>query len=614
MSTVDGQIPCIEHHAVIGNLRTAALVSTTGMIDWFCPGRFDSEACFAALVGTLEHGYWLLAPAEGGSAERNYLAETLVLRSVFTTKQGVVEIIDYMPPHSAHQSGGCHLIREVRGLSGSVDMRMVCQPRFGYGYHRAEIGPQEKTGRGDDNSVCFRAPNNKDNKLILSAAVALTVSSQDKSEGRVVAEFTLAEGECRRFVLSHCADGEAPPALADNPADACGQWWHDWVSECDYRGPWREAVVRSLITLKAMTYAPTGAVVAAPTTSLPEVPGGSANWDYRFTWPRDAALVLDVLLGCGFSQEAEDWENWLLKAMGHSKGHLHSIYTIDGELIRQPEKTLDWLPGYRGASPVRIGNGARGQFQLDLLGQVVECLHEARECGLPLDDRVWQLQHDIVGQVEKHWREPDAGIWESRSDPRHYVHSKVWAWVAMDRSLHDAKTHNLQAPLERWSRLRDEMREDILQRGLHEQGHFVRSYGDSEVDVSLLLIPLVGFLPGDDSRVLATIKQIETHFCSPQGFVYRNPVGDDTRGEGVFLACSFWLANCYMLAGDEPKARELFEKLLGLCNEVGLLSEEYEPDRRHFLGNFPQSFSHLELINSARLIGGHEKVEHGGLA
>lgn len=588
----------IENYALIGNLHTAALISRGGSIDWFCPGRFDSPACFAALVGEAGHGFWLLAPRADSIRDtaREYLADTLLLKTTFTTDTGVVEVLDYMPLQC-----GCHMVREVHCLSGTATMEMELLPRFHYGRYQAAV---QVPAAGE-----FILQHGQERlRVVTDLPVAATES------GGVRGQFALAQAERGFFLLTSDADGGRMAPMLDiaTAATGCARWWRDWVAQCTYQGPWREAVVRSLIVLKAMTYAPTGAIVAAPTTSLPEVPGGSANWDYRFTWPRDAALVLDVLLRCGYKDEAEHWRHWLDDAVSGSEGHLKTLYTIDGE-VSTDEVILEWLPGFNGARPVRAGNDADHQFQLDLRGEVIEMLHLARKAGVAIEAEIWELQCRILTYVEREWQQPDAGIWESRAEWQHYTHSKVFAWAAFDRSIHDAETYGLPAPVHRWRRLRDQIKEEVLVKALSaDNTHFVRYYGCHEVDASLLMIPLLGFLPADDPRVIATVTEIERHFCTAERFVYRNPVSEHAGREGIFILCTFWLADYYMIAGHHREAIALFERLLQIRNDLGLLAEEYDPAGRKFLGNYPQSFSHLGLVKSALLIGEHQHVEFSG--
>lgn len=586
----------IEDYGLIGNLNTVALIARDGSLEWFCPGRFDAPACFAALLGDACHGYWYLGPGADAhiQIEREYLPDTLLLKTTFTTTRGVVEVLDFMPVQS-----DCHLIRQVRCVKGEVAMSMSCSPKFEYGRDAANVAvdAQQAILRGAD------------------LWLRLTATVELADAGDVVAcEFAMSKGDSHTFVLTHCAPDAAFPPVpeADSARDQCADWWREWVSQCTYHGPWEEAVRRSLIILKALIYAPTGALVAAATTSLPEVPGGTANWDYRYTWPRDSALVFDVLLRSGFEHEEEEWRDWLLRAVEKSRCRLRTLYTIDGDICAQ-ERQLDWLPGYGGARPVRVGNAAADQFQLDLRGEVIEMLHLVRKEGQALTPEIWNLQCHLLELLEEDWHQPDTGIWESRDAPHHYTHSKVFAWAAFARSIHDAEAYGMDAPIEKWEEMRDLIKKEVLAKAMHPRdNHFVRFYGDDQVDAALLMIPLLGFLPPNDPRVVATVREIERHHCSAEGFVYRNPITDFAGQEGAFLLCTYWLADYYMVAGDHAKAKDLFEKLLTIRNDLGLLAEEYDPANKCLLGNFPQSFSHLSLIKSALLIGGHQKVEFSG--
>jgi GH15 family glucan-1,4-alpha-glucosidase len=594
----------IEDYGLIGNLHTVALIARDGSLEWFCPGRFDAPACFAALLGDARHGYWYLGPRAGQPIriEREYLTDTLLLKTTFHTPGGVVEVLDFMPVR-----WDCHLIRQVRCLEGTVAMTMTCSPRFEYGRDAAKVEFEKPKDEADKHLATLRGA---DLWLRLASTAELALA-----EDAVASEFTLAAGESHTFVLTHGAPQEAfaPVPDADSAREQCMNWWREWVSQCTYQGPWEEAVRRSLITLKALIYVPSGALVAAATTSLPEVPGGSANWDYRYTWPRDAALVFDVLLRSGFEREEEAWRDWLLRAVENSQCQLRTLYTVDGEVREEKEREIDWLPGYGGARPVRVGNAAADQYQLDLRGEVIDMLHLVRKEGQAVGPELWDLQCHLLERLEEEWQEPDTGIWESRDEPRHYTHSKVFAWAAFARSVHDAEAYDLDAPVEKWRRLRDQIKDEVLARAVHTRdNYFVRFYGDDQVDAALLMMPLLGFLPPDDPRVVATVREIERHHCSPEGFVYRNPLTDFAGEEGAFLLCTYWLADYYMIAGDETKAKKLFETLLGIRNDLGLLAEEYDPVNQHLLGNFPQSFSHLSLIKSALFIGGHQKVEFSG--
>ncbi|MEX0618006.1 MAG: glycoside hydrolase family 15 protein [Pseudohongiellaceae bacterium] len=594
----------IGDYALIGNLRTVALVSKTGSIDWFCPVKFDTSACFAALLGSEQNGQWLITPTEECESERFYLANTLVLETRFHGSAGSVSITDFMPLQ------GCSLIRIVRGLSGNLTMRMNCAPRFEYGLATPGIdaGKQVKFYHDDE-------------QLLLSSDISLTDKHLENDQLSI--KFNVAGGDQHWFVLSHheCDRPDRLAWAADTDAFAaqsqCVKWWEDWADKNSYDGRWGDVVMRSLITLKALTYQPSGAMVAAATTSLPEIPGGDANWDYRFCWLRDATLVLDVLLTCNYQSEATAWLDWLEDALRNHDGPLRTLYTIEGRIAGE-EAILEQLPGYLNSRPVRVGNAASRQYQMDLRGELMDVLHVARNSGLKLQPGVWELQCRVLDHLEARWREPDAGFWEVRGPYRQLTLSKVMAWVAFDRSIQDARRFNLPAPIERWCQTRDEIRQQVLSHGVHsEHGYFTQQFDTEDLDASLLMIPLVGFLPATDRRMIKTVTAIEQQLCK-NGFVYRysgelNRCNVESTGnEGAFLLCSFWLADNYLLAGRHQDAEDLFERLLDLCNDVGLMAEQYDPVNRQFLGNFPQSLTHLGLINSARLIGSHSQAQRSG--
>lgn len=575
----------IEDYALLSNLHCAALVARDGSIDWFCPGRFDAPACFSALLGDERHGRWSIAPRDAlVDIHRHYQLDTLVLETHFETAGGRARILDAMPVDQE-----CHIVRIVEGISGTVNMEMHCNPRFHFGKH----APNVKNEAGQ--SLIFQY---QEQRLYLNSDLPL---SQDDTSAQ--ASFVIAAGEQHWFVLSYGDADRQAPSLP-NPQEtilACADWWRDWISRCEYRGRWENEVKRSLITLKAMIYTPTGGMVAAPTTSLPEVPGGAANYDYRFCWLRDAAFALAVLLNEGFRKEACHWRDWLLKIMDLHDEPLHALYTVEAT-VAPPEEELHWLPGYVGSRPVRAGNAASRQYQLDVRGELMEILHLARSHGLDLSAEIWTLQCEIMSHLETRWRKPDTGIWEFRTLCDHLTHSKVLSWVAFDRCIKDAERFGFDGPLDNWRRLRDEIRAEVLEHGVDpEGGHFTQRYGDPEVDASLLMIPMVGFVPADDLRMLATVKMIERDLCE-EGLVRRYRTGDQANEEGVFLACSFWLVHNYCLSGRQEDAEVLFERLLGLTNDVGLLAEEYDPVRQVQLGNFPQGLSHLGLISTAKLI------------
>jgi GH15 family glucan-1,4-alpha-glucosidase len=576
----------IEDYAVIGDCHTAALVARGGSIDWLCFPRFDSGACFAALLGSEDHGRWLLAPAgEMRDIRRRYRDGTLVLETDYETADGAVTLIDCMPPRSKVTD----LVRIVVGKRGQVRMRMQLIIRFDYGsiipwVRRTETGIRAVAGP---------------DTLILSSAVDLR-----NEEFRTVAEFTVSQGQRVPFVLMWHPSHEPPPAMADaeDIVAHTEQWWREWSSRCSYEGPWRENVVRSLITLKALTYAPTGGIVAAATTSLPEQLGGVRNWDYRYCWLRDATFTLYALMLGGYIDEACAWREWLLRAVAGKPSELNIMYGLAGER-RLTELELPWLPGYAASAPVRIGNAACEQFQLDVYGEVMDAMHLARRAGLAPDENAWRVERALTEYLESAWSKPDNGIWEMRGPQRHFTHSKVMAWVAVDRMVKAVERFGLQGPVERWRRLRSTIHEEVCRNGFDdERNSFVQYYGGKELDASLLMIPLVGFLPARDARVRGTVEAIERDLMA-DGFVlrYRTKQHIDglPPGEAAFLACSFWLADNLALLGRQEDASRLFERLLSLCNDVGLLSEGYDPGNQRMLGNFPQALSHLALVNTA---------------
>jgi GH15 family glucan-1,4-alpha-glucosidase len=578
----------IEDYAVIGDTQTAALVGRNGSVDWLCVPRFDSEAIFAALLGTEENGRWLLAPAsEVRAVRRRYRGDTLVLETEFDTDDGTVRVIDFMPPRGESPD----VVRIVEGVHGRVPMRMELRLRFGYG----KVVPWVYREAGDvvavagPDAVWLRTP--------------VEVSGRDLT---TVAEFSIGPGDQAPFVLTWRASHLPPPAPIDPLVElgATEGFWQGWMSACTYEGAWREAVVRSLLTLKALTFAPTGGIVAAATTSLPEQLGGVRNWDYRFCWLRDATITLQSLLYSGFQSEAQAWRKWLLRAIAGDPAELQIMYGVAGER-RLTEYVADWLPGYDG-NPVRIGNAAAEQFQLDVFGEVMDALHQARRSGLKPDDPSWALQVKLMDFVEAHWQDPDEGIWEVRGGSQHFTHSKLMAWVAADRAVKAVDEFGLDGPAKRWTALRDDIRRDILTNGYDaDRGTFTQFYGSSELDAALLMVPLVGFLPATDERVRGTVAAVERELLR-DGFVqrYTQPPGEGVdglpSGEGAFLACSFWLADNYALMGRRDEARDLFQRLLSLRNDVGLLSEEYDPKAGRLVGNFPQAFSHVPLIDTAR--------------
>jgi carbohydrate kinase (thermoresistant glucokinase family) len=578
----------IEDYALIGDCTTAALVGRNGSIDWLCWPRFDSGALFAALLGTSEHGRWRISPADPRPRiSRAYHDDTWVLETVFDTADGSVALIDFMPVGQRNSS----VIRLVKGRRGKVAMQMHLALRFDYGVTVPWVTQLE-----DGSGVTAIAGANQ---AVLRSPVPL-----QGENFATVAEFDVAEGECVPFVLTRGQSHlPTPPEIDWNAAlQETESFWRDWASSCSHLGPWREAVKRSLLTLKALTYAETGGIVAALTTSLPEQLGGERNWDYRYCWLRDATFTLMALVSAGYRDEAQAWGQWLRRTVAGSPHQLQIMYGLAGErqLI---EWEVPWLPGYRGAAPVRVGNAASAQLQLDVYGELIDAIHQGRTLGLSSAGTGWPLQQKLIEHLEQIWEQPDEGIWEVRGGRRHFTFSKVMAWVALDRTVRDAERFKFPGPLESWRKLRDRMHATICERGFDsERATFTQSFGSSELDASLLLIPLVGFLPADDPRVRGTVAAIERDLMI-DGLVlrYRTEADIDglAPGEGVFLPCSFWLANNYKLQHRDAEACALLERLLSLRNDVGLLAEEYDPKAQRQLGNFPQAFSHLALIGTA---------------
>ncbi|MFJ2863147.1 glycoside hydrolase family 15 protein [Kitasatospora sp. NPDC087314] len=586
----------IEDYALIGDMQTAALVGRDGAVDWLCLPRFDSPAVFAGLLGTDEHGFWRIAPADAAPAHRRrYRGDSLILEQEWDTAEGTARVVDFMPPRG---TAAPQLIRVVEGVTGTVRMRSALRMRFSYGrivpwVHKVADGGRTRT-------VAVAGPD------------SVWLDGEAETYGQdltTYADFTVTAGERIAFALtwqaSHLGAPEQPDA--EEALAATEGFWRDWVARCTYRGPYREAVVRSLITLKGLTYAPTGGIVAAPTTSLPEDIGGVRNWDYRYTWLRDATITLSSLLRTGYRDEARAWREWLLRAVAGDPENLQIMYGIAGER-ELVETELDWLPGYEGSRPVRVGNGAAGQLQLDVYGEVVEALHLAQTTGLARNDHAHLLQLRLISWLEEHWREPDEGIWEVRGPRRHFVHSKVMAWVAVDRTIKLLEQTACEGSLERWRALRDEIHEGVCTHGYDpDRNTFTQSYGSSELDASLLLIPQVGFLPPDDKRVIGTVEAIQRELSTEDGFVLRYPTSGGVDGlpgdEGAFLACSFWLADALAMIGRGDEARELFDRLLSIRNDLGLLAEEWDPRLKRQVGNFPQAFSHVPLIDTALRLG-----------
>jgi len=576
----------LEDYALIGDTETAALVGRDGSIDWLCFPRFDSPACFAALLGDERHGRWSLRPAgEVRTVERRYRPGTLILETDFTTDTGTVRVVDCMPVRGENPD----VVRVVEGLSGRVTMRMDLVIRFDYG----SVVPWVRRHGG--------------RLLAVAGPEALSLVTPVRTHGEdmtTVADFEVSGGDRVPFVLTWAPSHQATPAPVDAAlaVQETENWWGDWSARCTMTGPWRDVALRSLITLKALTYAPTGGIVAAPTTSLPEQLGGVRNWDYRYCWLRDATFTLYSLMLAGYRQEAEAWRDWLLRAVAGAPAQMQIMYGPAGER-RLSEMELDWLPGYQGSRPVRIGNAAAGQFQLDVYGEVMDSLHQARAIGIQSDSYAWSLQRALMEFLESNWREPDEGIWEVRGPRRHFTHSKVMAWVAFDRAVGACERLGLDGPVERWRSIRDGIHAEVCRQGYDaHRGVFTQSYGSGTLDASLLLIALVGFLPASDERVVSTVAAIGRELCQ-DGFVmrYQTADGDDglPPGEGAFLPCSFWLADNVALAGRPAQAAKQYRRLVGLANDVGLLSEEYDTRSRRLVGNFPQAFTHVALVNTA---------------
>jgi GH15 family glucan-1,4-alpha-glucosidase len=588
----------IEDYGIIGDLHTAALVGLNGSIDWLCLPRFDSAACFSQLLGTDKHGYWRIAPAtDDYEVTRRYRGDTLVLETQFETVDGVAKVVDCMPIREGHPQ----VVRMVEAVRGEVAMRMDLVIRFGYG----SMVPWVR--QTDGLLVAVAGPD----------ALGLWTPIECRGEDMTtVADFTLSGTEHIPFVLTWYPSHETPP----RPVDASyavhdtQMWWEDWSSTCTFAGEWRDPVVRSLITLKALTYQPTGGIVAAATTSLPETLGGERNWDYRYCWLRDATLTLESLMRGGFHEEALAWRDWLLRAAAGDVTQLQIMYGPAGER-RLNEWEVDWLPGYEGSAPVRVGNAASGQFQLDVYGEVLSALYEACGVGSALSDSAWDLQTALVEFVADNWEQPDEGIWEVRGPRRHFTHSKVMAWVAVDRAVRTIEDFGVKGPVKRWKELRDRIHEQVCAKGYNaDVGAFTQYYGSDALDASLLMMPLVGFLPPDDDRVRSTIEVIERGLTE-DGFVLRYRTQDTgavdglTGHEGAFLACSFWMADCLYLIGRYDDAHAMLDRLINLRNDLGLLAEEYDVQAGRQVGNFPQAFSHVSLVNAAYNLSGHPDME-----
>ena len=590
----------IEDYALIGDYETAALVGRDGSIDWLCLPRFDSDSCFAALLGEPTDGRWLIAPAETAEVSRRYRENTLILETTFETPDGTVLLIDFMPPKSTCSK----VIRLVYGVKGKVKMRTELVIRFGYGQTVPWVT------RLNDGILCAIAG---PQMLLLQTPVAM--HGKDLT---TVGELTIEAEDRIPFVLINAPSHLPPPQLPDpfTALEETDRFWREWSATCTPAGPYSEAVVRSLITLKTLTYMPTGGMVAAATTSLPQSIGGSRNWDYRFCWVRDATQTLLAFMSAGYIEEARAWRDWLARAVAGTPAQLQIVYGVAGER-RLREWEVPWLGGYEGSKPVRVGNAAGDQLQLDVYGEMMNALYHARRSGLPESDPAWAIEQALLENLASIWREPDNGVWQARDGRRHFTYSKMMAWVAFDRGIKSAEEFGLPGPIDEWRHIRLEIHEDVCRKGFDaELGCFVQVYGTKELDASLLLTSTIGFLPPADQRVQATIHAIERKLMV-DGFVRRNNTGgsDDrlSTDEGAFIACSFWMVEAYLLLGRHEEAERLFERLLKLRSDVGLLSEEYDPKRRRLLGNFPQALSHVSLVNSAhRLIRAKEPLDQSG--
>ncbi|MFB9237822.1 glycoside hydrolase family 15 protein [Plantactinospora siamensis] len=582
----------IEDYALIGDLHTAALVGRDGSVDWLCLPRFDSPACFAALLDDDEAGHWRIAPATGGpAARRRYRDGTMILETDWETPDGSVRIVDFMPPRGE----AADVVRVVEGRSGAVPMRMSLRLRFDFGH----IAPWLRR-RGAD-LAAVAGPD---------AAWLRTDVPVEVADGTVWAEFTVRPGERIPFVLTYQLSHlpRPRPVVPDEALAGTTRFWRDWIGRCDYRGRWAEPVRRSLMLLKALTYVPTGGILAAATTSLPEQLGGPRNWDYRFCWLRDATFTLQALLGTGYVAEAKAWREWLLRAVAGDPADMQIMYALDGRR-RLTEHTIDWLAGYRDSRPVRAGNAAADQLQLDVWGEVLDGLHLGREAGIAATDAAWDLQRAMLDWLEGNWHQPDNSLWEMRGPRRQFVHSKVMAWAGFDRAVQAVRRHGLDGPADRWRATRDAIHAEVCEHGFDaDRNTFTQFYGSAGLDAALLLIPRTGFLPWTDSRVVGTVDAVRKELASG-GFLLRyQPEHDGVDGlpggEGAFLACSFWLVDALHGTGRGAEAEKLFDRLLGLRNDVGMLSEEYDPGSGRQLGNTPQAFSLVGLVNSARRLDG----------
>jgi GH15 family glucan-1,4-alpha-glucosidase len=589
----------IEDYAVIGDTETAALVSRDGSIDWLCLPRFDSGACLSSLLGDEGNGRWQIAPQGGPKrVRRQYRPGTLVLETEMEADGGTVRLVDLMPIRGSGGGDNADVVRIVEGVSGRVAMRMDLTIRFDYGHLVPWVT------RHDGRLQAVGGPD------ALTLGTPIGHHGEDLS---TVAEFTVSEGESVPFVLTwHPSHQKPPPDVeVEQAVEDTEKWWREWTDANSYDGDWEEAVDRSLITLKALTYAPTGGIVAAPTTSLPEEIGGSRNWDYRFVWLRDATFTLDTLMMAGHQKEALAWRDWLLRAVAGDPEDLQIMYGVAGER-RLPEVELDWLAGYEGSRPVRVGNAAHQQLQVDVYGELMDAIYVARRMGMDHEETIWDLQQLLLENLEGKWSRPDHGLWEVRGEPQHFTHSRLMSWVAFDRAVKCIEQWDFEGPADHWRALREEIRAEIQDQGYDsDRNTFTQYYGSRALDAALLLIPQVGFLPPTDERVLGTIDAVARELAIDDCLIRRYDTGDTDDGlpgeEGAFLLCSFWMVDALALAGRREEARRRFETLLDLRNDVGLLAEEYDPSSKRLLGNFPQAFSHLALIDSAYNLGEEER-------
>jgi GH15 family glucan-1,4-alpha-glucosidase len=588
----------IEDYGLIGDCESAALVGRDGSIDWLCWPRFDSDACFAALLGGPENGRWLLAPSDAKArSSRRYREDTLILETRFETESGSVLVVDFMPPRCGTASD---LMRLVIGERGTVDMHFELIVRFGYGAATPWV---TRIAEGIWSAVA--GPD----MVVLQTDVPIHGENM-----KSVADFKVRAGQQLAFTLTYGRSYTDPgaiqiPKVSDALADT-EQYWAEWISKAKVGGRWQQQVKRSLITLRALIHQGTGGIVAAPTTSLPECLGGARNWDYRYCWLRDATLSLLALMNAGYFEEARAWRDWLLRAIAGSPEDMQIMYGVAGER-RLDEWELPWLQGYENSKPVRVGNAAHAQLQIDVFGEVMDAFHQARAGGLANLDAAWALQRTLLKHLAEIWEQPDYGIWETRGPPQHFTYSKIMAWVAFDRAVKDAERYKLEGPIDKWREIRERIHRQVCEQGYNKQlGAFVQAYGSEQLDASLLLIPELGFLPPEDPRVHSTVRAIEARLFR-DGLVRRYDTAETDDGlppgEGAFLACTFWLADAYAMCGRLAEADALFERLLTLSNDLGLLAEEYDPRSGRLIGNFPQGFSHLSLINTAFNLGHRDK-------